>query len=66
MEPKIIGRKLRELRGNRKIIDVARDLGISKSAIAMYEAGARVPKDSVKVKLAKYFDVSVESIFFTE
>lgn len=66
MEPKIIGRKLKELRGNRKITDVARDLGISKSAISMYEAGARVPKDSVKAKLAKYFGVSVESIFFAE
>ena len=59
-----IGKKLKELRGNRSIAEVSAILGISKSALCMYETGIRIPRDEVKNKLATYYGVSVSSIFF--
>lgn len=59
-------RKLIELRGSRKREDVAKAVGISVSALAMYEQGERVPRDDIKVKLANYYKRSVGSIFFIE
>lgn len=56
--------KLLRARGNKKREDVARDIGISLSAIAMYETGARVPRDEIKIKLANYYGVSVQQLFF--
>lgn len=43
---------------------VAAALGISVSAIAMYETGARVPRDEIKVKLADYYGTTVQALFF--
>lgn len=59
-------RKLIELRGKRKREDVAKAVGISVSALAMYEQGERVPRDDIKVKLANYYKRSVGSIFFID
>ena len=66
MNPKIMGEKLRALRGTRSLIEVAKAVGVGQSAMSMYEAGERVPRDAVKVKLAKFFGVTVESIFFAD
>ena len=44
--------KLVELRGKRTQDEVAKALNISKSALAMYESGKRVPRDPVKVRIA--------------
>ena len=66
MDPKIMGKKLRELRGTHSLIEVANAVGVCQSAISMYEAGERVPRDAVKVKLANFFGVTVESIFFAD
>ena len=46
--------------------EVARTIGISTSALAMYEAGERLTRDEVKIRLANYYNVSVEFIFFAE
>ena len=46
--------------------EVARAVGISTSALEMYEAGERLPRDEVKIRLANYYNVSVEFIFFAE
>lgn len=62
----IIGKRLAELRGERTQEEVAKAVGISVSALSMYECGARVPRDSIKIRLAKYFQQSVQSIFFDE
>lgn len=59
-----IGKKLIELRGSRTQEEVARDNGLSISAVGMYERGERIPRDEVKIKLAKYYGVSVGDIFF--
>ena len=55
-----IGQRLTELRGLRSREEVARSLGVSTSALAMYELGYRMPKDDVKIKLAEFYDVSLD------
>lgn len=64
MNTKKISKKLVLLRGDKSRKEVADAVGISLSAIAMYENGNRVPRDEIKIKFAKYYSVSVESIFF--
>ena len=61
---KTAGEKLRELRGDRSQDKVARDIGISQMALSYYENGKRVPRDDIKIRLAKYYKKSVQSIFF--
>lgn len=59
------GRRLRQLRGIRTRSGVARELGISYAALAFYESGQRQPSGPVKKKLADYYGVPVEFIFYT-
>lgn len=61
-----IAKKLLALRQKRNetIDKVAKNVGISRSALAMYEAGRRVPRDAVKVNLANYYGVTVQELFF--
>lgn len=59
-----IGRRLVQLRGERTQDQVADDLGISTSAVGMYERGERIPKDEIKKKIAEYFGKTVQEIFF--
>ena len=63
MNNKIMAEKLRKLRGNKSRQEVAEACGISVSALAMYEAGERVPRDEIKIKLAKFYNRSVNYIF---
>ena len=65
MNTKAMGEKLRKLRGMKPRKEVAEACGISVSALAMYEAGERIPRDEVKIKLAKLYNRSVSYIFFT-
>lgn len=64
MSPVSIGSRIRNLRGTESQQTLAAKLGISKSALAMYERGERIPRDEVKVRIARYFNVSLEEIFF--
>lgn len=66
MENKTIGERIRNLRGKESQSSFAEKIGVSKSAVAMYERGERVPRDGVKTKISKYFGVPVADIFFTE
>lgn len=59
-----IGKKLIELRGNKTRVEVANDLRISQSALAMYEAGERVPRDNIKIRIANYYNVGIEALFY--
>ena len=61
---KIMNNKLVKLRGTRTQEEIANAIGISISAIGMYETGQRVPRDEIKVKLANFYNVSIESLFF--
>lgn len=60
----VVGQRLRELRGNKTIDQVASDTGISRSALNMYELGERMPRDLKKIILAEYYGKSVGEIFF--
>ena len=62
----LIAQRLIELRGNKSRETVAKACGISVSALAMYEQGERIPRDDIKIKLAKYYKRSVNFIFFTQ
>lgn len=66
MNAKLIGQKLVELRADKSQEEVARDLGVSVSAIGMYERGERIPRDEIKIKIANYFNQNVQSIFFAK
>ena len=61
-----IGKRLIALRGNRTQEEVAKSINISVSAIGMYERGERVPRDEVKLLLAKFYDTTVQSIFYAD
>lgn len=58
------GEILRNLRGNKSQEEIACDIGITKSSWAMYERNERTPRDEVKIRIANYFDKSVQEIFF--
>lgn len=66
MNKKAIGKKLYSLRTNfgKSREEVAKDIGVSVSALQMYENGQRVPRDDIKIKLAEYFNTTVQEIFF--
>ena len=61
-----IGAKLRELRGEKTQEQVSREIGITKSAYAMYERDERVPRDEVKKKIANYYHTTVGILFFAQ
>ena len=58
IDAQTIGERLRTLRGPRTQKEVG-------DAISFYERGERVPADDIKVALARYFNSTVEAIFFT-
>lgn len=60
------GTILRKLRGAKTQEEVANDLGITKSSWAMYERDERIPRDEVKVRIAKYFGKSVQELFYAQ
>lgn len=64
MDAEKMGKKLVDLRGKRTQEQVANAIGISVSALSMYERGERIPRDPIKIELAKYYKKSVQHIFF--
>lgn len=58
-----IGEKLTRARGARSRKEVAYALGVSVSAIERYESNAGVPRDEVKIRMANYFNVSMQFLF---
>ena len=64
LDRKRIAEKLVELRGEKTQVEVAENVGISLSALAMYETGNRIPRDEIKIRLANYYGTTVESLFF--
>ena len=67
MDAEKIASNLRKLRLEKKATqaEVAKIVGVSISALTNYECGIRVPRDEIKIKLANYYGVTVESIFFS-
>lgn len=64
LNTKVIGNRLKDLRGAKTQLEIADAIGVTKMAISQYESGDRIPRDEIKIKLAKYFDKSVEEIFY--
>lgn len=61
-----IGKRLVKLRGNKTQEEVAENVGISKSALAMYESGKRIPRDTIKIRLCDFYNVNLVYLFFGE
>ena len=61
-----IGEKLRVLRNKKPISEVANAIGVTRSSYVKYERDERKPRDEVKVRIAKYYGKTVESIFFKD
>lgn len=61
-----LGKRLKELRGDRNREKVAEAVGISPSALGMYECNKRIPRDDVKKKLADFYNVSIQQLFFED
>lgn len=66
LSAKEIGSRLIQLRENLSREEVASAVGVSVSAISMYENGERIPRDAVKIKLAEFYHKSVQEIFFDQ
>lgn len=66
MDKSETGRRLISLRGDRSQEAVAEAIGVSRSALVMYETGKRVPRDEIKIRLAKYYGVSIQSLFYNQ
>ena len=66
MERSDIAENLRLLRKRKGVsqTEVAQALGIPASTYNAYETGQNVPRDDMKKAIAKYFDRSVQFIFF--
>lgn len=60
------GKRLTKLRGEKSQGKVAKDLGIATSTLAMYETEKRMPRDNIKIKIAQYYNTTVQKIFFDQ
>ena len=60
-----IAQKLRELRGDRSQREVADAVGTTAMAISLYESGERIPKDEIKIRLARFYNTTVDALFYT-
>lgn len=65
MDKKEIGQRLVKLRGEKTQRQIATKIGVAPSTYAMYELGERMPSDLVKIRIAKLYKKSVQSIFFS-
>lgn len=65
MDAKAIGERLVQLRGNRTQEEVANSLGISISALSMYERGERIPRDNIKIRISTFYKKPIHKIFFS-
>lgn len=64
LNKQFIAKRLIKLRGPRSREEVAEALGISVSALQMYENSQRVPRDDIKIKIARYYKRDVQQIFY--
>ena len=62
----VIGKRIKQLREKKKYTreEFCTNVGISLSALSMYETGQRIPRDEIKLKIARCLDASIESLFF--
>ena len=60
----MLGDKIKLLRTNNKMYqqDLANALSVSKSTIAMWETNKRIPDAPMLVKIANFFDITVDHL----
>lgn len=63
-----IGDTLRELRmaKGKTLAQVAKEIGITPSALGNYESNIRVPRDTIKIALSNYYKKPIQKIFFAQ
>lgn len=61
-----IGERLRALRGSDTQEQMGVRFGIAPSTWAMYERGDRIPRDEIKRRIARYYQKTVDELFFQE
>lgn len=63
-----IGKRLYECRKKtgKSISETAEKLGISTSALSMYESGERIPRDNIKIRLSQYYKMPIQTLFFAK
>ena len=66
VDARTAGERLKKLRGIRTRVGVAAELGCSVRAMASYESGERIPRDEIKCRIADYYGVSVQSIWYSK
>lgn len=68
MNAQAIGETLKALRQKAGLTReaVCQELGVGLSALAMYERGERIPRDEVKLRIARFYGKSVDEIFYTQ
>jgi len=59
-----IGDRIRQFRGSASQKETAQKIGISVAALQAYETGERIPRDEVKLAMARYFHTSIRELFF--
>ena len=60
------GMILRKLRGDQTQEEIPTALGSTTSSWAMYERDERVPRDEVKIRIARYFGKTVQELFYDQ
>lgn len=63
--PENLGGRIKKLREKAGITQkkLAERLHISNTTLSQYESGQRIPSDEIKLKIADYFDVSLDFLF---
>ncbi|PEJ82980.1 helix-turn-helix domain-containing protein [Bacillus toyonensis] len=64
MNKRKVAATLVNLRNGKSREEIAEAIGISVSTLQMYENAQKIPRDSIKIKLANFYGVTVQSIFF--
>ncbi len=61
----VLGLRIRKLRIEKKLsqLELAKYLNISNTTLSQYESGKRMPGDEIKIKIAQYFNVSLDYLF---
>lgn len=63
---KTVAERIKEARLEKGLtqLELSNLCGISISAVQMYEIGQRVPRDTVKIKLANALEKPIQDLFF--
>lgn len=61
-----IAMRLQQARGLESRASVCKAVGVSYSALQMYENGQRLPRPAVMKKLASHYRTTVQALFFDE